>query len=88
MSEQAKLKIKIYELDFAIHELVLFLDTHKDSEKAMRLMDEYRKKRCELVEKYEAEYGPYIVTPADVPLGGCWKWIDGPWPWDNNFLEG
>ena len=38
MSEKAQLKRKICELDFAIHELVLFLDTHPVNMKAMELL--------------------------------------------------
>ena len=42
MTEQAKLRRKLYELDFAIYELVLFLDSHPESARALELMREYR----------------------------------------------
>ena len=87
MNEQARLKKQIYELDFAIHELVLFLDTHPASRKAMELMQEYRARRKELVAEYEKKYGNFILTTDDVPVGERWKWLDGPWPWDNDFME-
>ena len=37
-----ELKQKIHELDFAIHELVLFLDSHPTSKKAQTLLKEFR----------------------------------------------
>lgn len=86
MNKQA-LKRKIYELDFAIHELVLFLDSHPTSKRALELLKDYRRKRMEAIEAYEARFGKYIVTAEDVPANGCWEWLKGPWPWENNFME-
>lgn len=84
MNNKETLMKKIHALDFAIHELVLFLDTHPVSKKAMELLKDYRKKRKECIALYEEKYGPYIVTPADVPAdSGCWKWLESPWPWEN-----
>ena len=87
MREKAQLKRKICELDFAIHELVLFLDTHPVNMKAMELLKKYRQKRKEYVTMYEEKFGPYIVTSDDVPANSCWKWLDSPWPWEINFME-
>ena len=85
---KAELKKRIYEMDFAIYELSLYLDTHPTCKKAMELLCEYRKKRKELIAFYEERFGPYIVTTDDVPASGCWGWLNSPWPWENNFLEG
>ncbi len=82
MKPQYELKKKIHALDFAIHELVLFLDTHPTNHKAMTLLKEYRKKRYECIKEYEMQYGDYIVTPNDVTAEGCWQWLDGKWPWE------
>lgn len=88
MNENAKLKRQIFELDFAIYELVLFLDTHPKSRRAMRLLEEYRAKRKDLISLYEEKFGKYIVTLKDVPMADTWKWLDSPWPWDTDFMEG
>ncbi len=85
---KADLKRKIFAYDFAIHELVLFLDTHPTNKKAMTLIDEYRKKRIQMVMAYEERYGKLIIDTCDAPTSDCWKWLDGPWPWENNFMEG
>lgn len=82
-----ELKRRIHELDFAIHELVLFLDTHPTNQKAMELLAEYRRIRMEYVKAYEEKFGEYIVTSDDAPANGCWKWLKGPWPWENCFME-
>lgn len=83
MNAKHELKKKIYSLDFAIHELVLFLDTHPTNRKALELLNEYRIKRKECIELYEQKYGPYIATSCDVAANGCWQWLEGPWPWEN-----
>ncbi len=85
---KAELKKRIFAYDFAIHELVLFLNSHPTNKKAMALLDEYRKRRAEMIAVYEKRYGEFIVKACEVPTGECWKWLDGPWPWENNFLEG
>lgn len=82
------LRKRIYELDFAIHELNLYLDTHPTCKKGLALLCEYRKKRKELIALYEERFGDYIVTVDDVPANGCWAWLNSPWPWENNFMEG
>ena len=84
---KAELMCKIHELDFALHELELFLDSHPTNQKAMELLSKYRKRHHELVSLYEENFGSYIVTKKDVPTAGCWKWLQGPWPWENNFME-
>ena len=88
MNDKATLKRQIYELDFALHELVLFLDSHPTNRRAMELMREYREKRAKLVDAYEQRFGKYIVTVKDVPLSVRGEWLDSPWPWDTDFMEG
>ena len=87
MNQKESLRKIIYELDFALHELNLFLDTHPTNMKAMELLKEYRKKRMSAIAIYEERYGKYICSVEDAPAGGCWKWLKGPWPWENNFME-
>lgn len=88
MNEKAMLKRKIYELDFAIHELVLFLDSNPNHRRAAELLCDYRKKREEAVAEYEKCFGNYIVTVDDAPASVPWQWIEGPWPWEIDFMEG
>ncbi len=69
---------KIKELDFAIIELALYLDTHPDDEKALCLHRRYSKELKELKDKYQKVYGPLsIYFPCNK-----WRWLEEPWPWE------
>ena len=82
MNEKRALKRHICALDFAIHEMVLFLDTHPEDQKAMQMLREYRRKRKDLIASYEARFGRYVVTVDDVKPTDKWYWINSPWPWE------
>ena len=82
MSDKKMMKNRIHSLDFAIHELVLFLDTHPTNRQAMELLREFRKRRDEAVAEYESRYGNYVVTTDDVDPVDYWYWLDSPWPWE------
>ena len=87
LSDKAKALKKIDEIDFAVHELNLFLDSHPENVKATELLKQYRKWREDAVNDYEQKYGDYICTVSDVKAETPWGWIKGPWPWENDFLE-
>ena len=70
--------MKIRELDFAIVELALYLDTHPTDEKALCLHRKYVKEMKELKEKYQKIYGPLTINyPCNK-----WRWLEQPWPWE------
>ena len=73
---------RIKSLNFAIIELGLYLDTHKDDEKALCLHRKYAKEYRELTDKYQKVYGPLTINfPCNK-----WRWIEEPWPWERgNF---
>ncbi len=72
-----EMMMKIRELDFAIIELGLYLDTNPDDEKALCLHREYTKKVKDLKDKYQKVYGPLtIFYPCNK-----WRWLEEPWPW-------
>lgn len=87
MSNKEMLFKKICELDFAIHELKLYLDTHKDCKRALELINKFRHLRAEAIAAYEENYGKLIMTSADAGKYGRWDWIDSPWPWEKDFME-
>lgn len=70
-------------LNFAINELGLYLDTHKDDKEALALYLDYVKLAKEGRQRYEAAYGPLQQT--GVTAAG-YTWVNDPWPWD--FAEG
>lgn len=73
---------RIKELNFAIIELALYLDTHPDDEKALCLHRKYCKELKDLKDKYQKVYGPLsIYYPCNK-----WRWLEEPWPWERgNF---
>lgn len=82
MSERAKQRRCIAAMDFAILEMEIFLDTHPNDMRALKVREQYQAKRRELVDQYERTFGPYVVTTDDVENTTHWTWIDDPWPWD------
>jgi spore coat protein JB len=66
-------------LDFAIKELGLYLDTHRDDGDALSLFRSYVNLAREGREKYVETYGPLMQTDL---TGDAYRWLDDPWPWE------
>ena len=76
--EREDMIMKIRQLDFAIVELGLYLNTHPDDQKALCLHKEYCKNVKELKDAYQKKYGPLtIYYPCNK-----WRWLEEPWPWE------
>jgi len=73
---------KIKELDFAVIDVGLYLDTHPEDQKAICLHKDYCNKLKKLKDVYQKIYGPLtIYFPCNK-----WRWIEEPWPWERgNF---
>ncbi len=80
--KREEIMMKIKELNFAVIELGLYLDTHPEDKKALCLHNHYSKDLKELKDKYEKMYGPLtIYYPCNK-----WRWLEEPWPWERgNF---
>jgi spore coat protein JB len=71
--------VELQTLAFAIQELVLYLDTHRNDSEALELCRNYQKIYHDGVAAYSKKYGPLNhVVPGD----GAYKWLDDPWPWE------
>lgn len=79
---QQQLLCKIRAYSFALLELNLYLDTHPCDAEALAKLEEYRAEKMDLIQQYEAQFGPYILTVHDVHNDCCWSWLNSPWPWD------
>ena len=66
-------------LAFAIQELALYLDTHRDDKEALELYRAYQK-------MYQKGMAEYAVTNRplnhDTPTDGPYAWLEDPWPWE------
>ena len=69
---------EIMSLNFAVNDLVLYLDTHPTDSREINLHNEYSEKVIELTERYQRMYGPLTVNFSSE----TWDWIDEPWPWE------
>lgn len=70
----------IQKYDFALYDLMLYLDTHPHCREAQRLFDRYRSQRAEAVQEYTKQFGP--LQAIDSCTDGKWNWGEGPYPWE------
>lgn len=71
---------KIQELDFALLDVGLYLDSHPTCQHAMAYYSKYLAMRKEAAKEYESTVGP--LTPMSLGDANRWTWVDGPWPWE------
>lgn len=76
MTPQSELKV----IAFAIQELALYLDTHKEDHEAIELYHRYQQLYRHHEEEYSRRYSP--VTHNSVEDGNNYRWLDDPWPWE------
>lgn len=73
-------KTELQVLAFAIQELALYLDTHRDDQEALELYQSYQ----EMYHKGMKEYTQkHRQMNHQVPTQGKnYQWLDDPWPWE------
>lgn len=67
-------------LAFAIQELALYLDTHRQDLEALELYRAYQELYHRGKETYENEFGP--LTHMGEGAWDHYRWLEDPWPWD------
>ena len=67
-------------LAFAVQELALYLDTHRDDYEALELYRSYQKMYKDCMEQYNRTHGP--MNHKIVSEGREYAWLDDPWPWE------
>lgn len=72
-------KTEMQTLAFAIQELALYLDTHRDDQEALELYQKYQKLYHECMMAYTKQCGPLNHR---TPSQGAYAWLDDPWPWE------
>ncbi|MBQ7638611.1 MAG: spore coat protein CotJB [Clostridia bacterium] len=77
MNKREKLLKSVSQVQFALWELHLYLNTHPADMEAAALHSQYEQKLKKLCDEYEDKYGP--LTPA---AGEGAEWLKNPWPWD------
>ena len=67
-------------LGFAIQDLALYLDTHRDDRGALEAYHAYQTMYKECREKYMRQYGAMNHMHPDGSAE--YRWLDDPWPWE------
>lgn len=67
-------------LGFAIQELALYLDTHREDQEALELYQEYQKLYERCAEEFKKCCGPLNHLRASD--GKEYNWLNDPWPWE------
>ena len=66
-------------LGFAVQELALYLDTHRDDQEALEMYRTYQTMYHDAAKEYSNHCGPLNhLTPTEGP----YRWLDDPWPWE------
>ena len=66
-------------LAFAIQELALYLDTHREDVEALAQYRAYQKMYHDAMKMYAMEKGP--MTHKSL-MDGPYAWLNDPWPWE------
>lgn len=67
-------------LDFAILDLGLYLDTHREDTEALELYTYYVNLFRDAAVNYEKLHGPLVQTNVTLKTG--FAWLNDPWPWE------
>lgn len=82
--EQMDMLRELMEVSFVLIETALYLNTHPDDERALRLHNNTSAQYDQLEAMYQAKYGPLRNTGMSrYP----WAYINDPWPWEINFIN-
>ena len=67
-------------LAFAVQELALYLDTHRDDREALELYRNYQDIYEKCRDAYRKKHGP--LTHMHSSDSATYDWLDDPWPWE------
>lgn len=67
-------------LGFAIQELALYLDTHREDLEALKVYQDYQKMYNHCRKEYLKKKGP--LNHLQETNSSQYQWLDDPWPWE------
>lgn len=76
-NETGRLLLKIYQYDFALNDLSLYLDLHPEDMDVYKVFKKYTEEQRKYVDMYEKKYGPMEL---DNSAYSSYMWDEGPWP--------
>lgn len=84
VNDKDKLLLELFENNFAIIDLNLYLDLNPNDERIYKIYKEYVSNYEKIKKLYEENFGPLEITCVD---SQGYKWIDNPWPWDGGIKD-
>ncbi len=75
-----KLMEQIRAVDFALYEVILYLDVHPNSCDALETYHKLKAQKEALHKEHETTYGP--IAAFGNQSVASWDWIDPPFPWE------
>lgn len=84
-SEQEQALLNLNQMQFAMHDLNLYLDVFPDDRNMMNQFITFRNNYNRLLEEYENNYGAININSSSLnntPFG----WVIEQWPWDRRSL--
>ena len=76
-TDVGKLLLMIYEYDFALNDLSLYLDLHPEDMEVYKLFKRYAEEQRKYVDIYEKKFGPMELDDSNY---SNYLWYEGPWP--------
>lgn len=67
-------------VNFAVQELALYLDTHRDDLEALERYRQYQQMYHEMNKEYTQRHGP--MCHKDRTTAKDYAWLSDPWPWE------
>lgn len=71
--------VQLQTLAFAVQDLALYLDTHRDDKNALEVYRTYQGMYEKAKAQYVAQNGPLSHRMSGQ---GEYRWLDDPWPWE------
>lgn len=81
MTEREKLLNRVRMYDFALVDVIEYLDGHPKNSAALAYYSKMRTAFDKAAAEYEDAFGPLTAREVDTRTG-TWHWIDDPWPWE------
>lgn len=73
-------------IDFAMVDLIEYLDTHPFDKQAMEYFNHYSRIKNQMSRDFAMRY--YPLTAAASTDTKEWNWVLSPMPWENSNMEG
>ncbi|MCD8075335.1 MAG: spore coat protein CotJB [Lachnospiraceae bacterium] len=74
------------EVSFCAYDLMLYLDTHPNDERAREHFHKYNHRRNRALHLYEEKYGPMRYGMGGPGAPYSVKWVTQAWPWEGGEL--